>query len=51
MHEKRNVLEAKIKKIVNKNETNLTKSKEKTEKGIEKLGESMNKLANKFSTV
>ena len=47
-HEKRNVMEAKLKKLIKSNETAFTKSKEKNEKNIEKLGEGINKFASKI---
>lgn len=47
-HEKRNVMEAKLKKLIKSNETAFTKSKEKSEKNIEKLGEGINKFASKI---
>ena len=41
-------MEAKLKKLIKANETAFTKSKEKSEKNIEKLGEGINKFSSKL---
>ena len=43
-HEKRNVMEAKLKKLIKANESVFQKGKEKNEKSIEKLGQGFNKI-------